>query len=79
MENKKYKPTKKNGGLVPLMKDKRVMVVPIACGNCIECRKKKAQEWRIRLIEELKHQNKLGNRAIMTTLTFNTKSLKIGS
>lgn len=54
MKNPKYQPNKKNGGNVPLYKDMRVRFVPVACGNCIECRKAKAREWQVRLNEELK-------------------------
>ena len=29
--------------------------MPVACGKCYECRKKKAREWRIRLSEDIRH------------------------
>ena len=41
LQNPKYKKTKKNGGVIPEMKDKRVALVPVGCGECIECKKKK--------------------------------------
>lgn len=69
--NGKYKPNKKNGGIIPPLKDIRVKGVPIGCGNCMECRKKKAREWQVRLLEDVKH-NKNG---IMVTLTFSDKSI----
>ena len=52
--NKKYTATKKNGGIIPPVRDKRVMAVAIGCGRCAECMKKKANDWKIRLYEEIK-------------------------
>ena len=54
VKNPKYKPNQKNGGNVPYMADSRIGYVPIGCGMCYECRRKKANEWRVRLIEEVK-------------------------
>lgn len=54
MINKKYTPTKKNGGRAPLIKDRRMMYITAACGKCYECRKQKANSWRVRMMEELK-------------------------
>lgn len=69
--NPKYRPNKKNGGNVPKCKDKRLMGVPIGCGNCIECRKQKAREWQIRINEELKdHPTKN-----FVTLTLSNESI----
>lgn len=69
--NPKYKPNKKNGGEIPRYKDNRVLAVPIGCGDCIECRKKKANEWRVRLTEEIRNRND----AKFVSLTFNTESI----
>lgn len=69
--NPKYKPTKKNKGIVPTCKDERTRYIPAACGECIECRKAKQREWRVRLLEEIKH-DKTGK---FVTLTFNEESL----
>ena len=69
--NKKYTANKKNGGVIPAITDNRVLVVPIKCGNCIECRKQKAREWQVRLLEDIK-TNKHGQ---FVTLTFNRKSI----
>lgn len=56
--NPKYKPNGKNGGNIPPMTDPRVKWVPIGCQDCMECRKKKAREWQVRLYEDLKtHTN----------------------
>lgn len=70
--NKKYLPNKKNGGVVPPFSDDRVLVVAAGCGKCIECREKKAREWRVRLTEAIKHDNN----CLFVTLTFNPESLK---
>lgn len=72
IKNPKYKANKKNGGVIPAINDKRVMAIPIGCGKCMECRKKKSREWRVRMLEEIK-DNKNG---VMVTLTFSNESIK---
>jgi hypothetical protein len=72
MKNKRYEPTKKNGGVVPMCPDDRLRVVPIPCGNCMECRAKKKREWQVRLTEDVKHHKN----AKFITLTFNDEALK---
>lgn len=57
IENKKYKPNKKNNYKPPKMKDERVKFVPVGCGKCIECLKQKQREWRVRLGEEIQHDS----------------------
>lgn len=52
--NPKYKPNKKNSGFVPIPIDYRLLYVPIACGECEECKKKKQTEWLTRLSEEVR-------------------------
>lgn len=71
MRNKKYTRTKKNNGIVPQIKDKRTEFITVGCGKCIECTKKRANNWKVRLYEEIQ-QNKNGK---FVTLTFNDKSL----
>lgn len=81
--NKKYTVTEKNGGVIPTppiigtdangdpIYDERVLFVNVPCGKCIECRKKKARNWAIRLNEELpQYQYKY-----MVTLTFTDKAM----
>lgn len=70
IDNPKYKPNKKNGGNPPPVSDKRVKKVPIGCGNCRMCKKRRANEWKVRLAEELK-----ANKGIFVTLSFSDKSL----
>lgn len=53
--NPKYRTSKKRGYYVPKMHDNRLKYVPVACGKCYECRKKKAREWNIRLSEDIRH------------------------
>lgn len=52
--------------------DYRKKYVPIGCGECIECRKQKAQQWRVRLSEEIK----VNKYAYFVTLTFSNESLQ---
>lgn len=71
IENKRYTPNKKNGGVIPAVYDKRALAVPAKCGHCMECRKAKAREWTVRLSEDIRvHKG-----AQMITLTFSTESL----
>ena len=60
IKNRKYVKNKKNGGNVPTPTDPRVLMVPVGCGNCMECRKQKARQWQVRLSEEIR-ENKRGN------------------
>jgi len=72
IKNRKYTLNKKNGGNIPPVSDDRTLYVPVGCGNCIECRKKKAREWQVRLLEDIK-DNKNGK---FITLTFSNESIK---
>lgn len=70
--NRKYVSNKKNGGNPPQLHDERIKYVAVGCGHCIECRKKKAREWQVRLTEEIKNKNNF----TFVTLTFNEESLE---
>lgn len=70
MENRKYKSNKKNGGVIPTVKDERVKWVSVGCGKCSECMGQKKREWQTRLNEEIRHDNK----AIFVTLTLSNES-----
>ena len=72
IENKKYKPNKKNGGNPPIPKDERVKAVPIGCGVCKECMAQKKREWQVRLHEEIKHRTD----GKFVTLTFSEESIE---
>lgn len=70
-QNKKYTKTKKNGGVIPAILDLRVTAVPVACGECIECRQQKKREWQVRLLEDVRHNTN----GIFVTLTFSNESI----
>ena len=50
--NKRYLPTKKNGGVPPVCPDERLRYVTAACGDCYECRKQKQRQWVVRMSGE---------------------------
>ena len=66
MLNPKYKPNKKNKGKPPICTDERLRYVSVGCGQCYECRKQKASQWKVRMMEEIRH-DKTG---LYITLTF---------
>lgn len=70
IRNPKYKENKKNGGVIPPYTDHRVTKIPIGCSQCMECRKKKKDEWTVRLMEDVK-QHKNGK---FVTFTFSNES-----
>lgn len=70
IENKRYKPSIKNGGIVPICDDERKRYIPAKCGKCFECRQEKAREWQVRICEELKVSF-----GYFVTLTFSDESL----
>lgn len=72
IKNPKYKPNKKNGGQVPPLLDKRIGVIPIGCGKCMQCMKQKSRNWQYRIIEDIK----VNTNAKFITLTFSNKSIK---
>lgn len=72
MQNPRFKANKINRGVVPKARDNRIKGVPVPCGVCIECRKKKAREWQVRLTEEIRDR-KDGQ---FVTFTFSDKWLK---
>ena len=70
IENPKYAKSNKNGKRA---RDRRLRWIQIPCGHCEECRRAKANEWRVRLMEEVKNNPR---DAIFATLTFSEESLK---
>lgn len=72
IQNRKFTANKKNGGVIPAVYDKRTLAVPIACGQCIECKKRKANDWVVRLTEHIKYNTN----GTYVTLTFSEESLK---
>lgn len=72
IRNKRYYSYNVKKPIKAKIDDYRKEYVPIGCGKCYECRKQKAQAWRVRLMEEIKeHKNKY-----FVTLTFTNESLK---
>lgn len=69
-KNPKYKPNKKNKGKPPKCEDERQLWIPVACGECIECRRAKAREWTMRLYEELRDDKN----ASFVTMTFSEEA-----
>lgn len=71
IKNPRFTENKKNKGCVPICTDYRKLYIPVGCGECFECRKQKAQQWRVRLMEEIKVQKY----KYFVTLTFSPSSL----
>lgn len=71
IKNPKYTSTKKNGGNIPPIQDPRVLMVPVGCGKCIECRKQEKTKWQVRLLEDVRHNKN----AKFVTLTFSNESI----
>ena len=71
--NPKYLPNNKNGGFPPPLLDDRVKYVPIGCGVCYECLKRKSNQWKVRLYEEVKDETDWS----FVTFTFNDNSLNL--
>lgn len=67
MKNPRYRDAKTQRWI-----PKEVEYVPVSCGICKECRKKKSNEWRTRLALEIEKNPK---KCLFVTLTFNEDSL----
>ena len=72
IRNRKYTKNKKNGGVIPPISDKRVLMVPVGCGRCIECKKQKARNWQVRLQEDIR----VNKNAKFVTYTFSEHELQ---
>lgn len=72
IRNRKYSANKKNGGVIPPVFDVRTLWVPVGCQKCMECRKQKARNWQVRLLEDVRH-HKNGK---FVTFTFSNESIK---
>ena len=70
LKNKAYTPTKKNGFTIPNKPtdERQLYIHGCSCGWCYECRNKNANQWRVRLKEEVK-SNEFKN-MIFATFTF---------
>lgn len=74
MHNKHYEPTIKNKGIIPECTDVRKRTIEIGCGYCYMCKRKRANEWKIRLYEE--NKNTLNERANFVNLTITDEHIK---
>lgn len=72
IRNPKYLTNEKNRGIIPIPKNNKQLTIQTRCGWCIECRKRLASEWRIRLMEEYKTNRK----AEFVTLSFAPEEIK---
>ena len=70
--NRRYLPTKKNGGIPPICPDEKLRYVTAACGDCYECRRQKQRQWVVRMSEESRQTPN----AYFLTLTVDDKSYK---
>ena len=71
LKNPRYQQSIKNGGIIPELEDNRQLYISIGCGWCSECRKKIANDWRVRLLEEIK----LNPRCTFVTLSYSPESI----
>lgn len=71
--NPRYRPNKTNGGNPPVCEDPRLFRIQVPCGRCVECRRRRASDWRYRLLQEYKYANP--RRFHFVTLTFSPESL----
>ena len=72
IDNKRYKPTKKNNyNPPPAPADQRLLYVAVGCTRCIECRKQKARNWSVRLQEEIRNDQS----GKFVTLSFSNEKL----
>ena len=65
-------PSKKNRYKPLVCTDERLRYINIECGECYECRKKRAREWKIRISEEMRHSPS----AIFFTGTFTDERIE---
>ena len=72
IKNRKYIANKKNGGIIPPVTDLRVLQVPVGCSKCMECKKQKANQWKVRLSEDIR----VNKDAKFVTYTFNEHELQ---
>ncbi len=72
MDNRRFKKSKKNGGVIPPILDERTRYVSVGCQRCMECRKQKSRDWNVRLQEEIRGQKLKGH---FMTMTFSPESV----
>ena len=65
-------PSRKNGYKPPVCTDKRLRYINVECGECYECKRKRAREWKIRMSEEMRENPN----AIFFTGTFTDERIE---
>lgn len=79
IKNKRYVANRKNNWQPPKADDENLKEIEVPCGWCIECRKRKAREWSIRLQEEIKQKtylNGVEQQPLFITLTLSDEKAK---
>lgn len=74
IRNPRFLPNDKNGGIPPIPEDKRLQYIQVPCGKCVECMRKRATDWRMRMLQEFKYANH--RRFHFITLTFDRAKLQ---
>lgn len=74
IKNPRYLPSKKNGYNPPIPIDNRLYYLQVPCGKCIECRRRRASDWRFRLHNEYRYNPQ--SRFYFVTLTLSDDGLK---
>lgn len=69
--NAKYRANKSNGGKAPLPMYQELLRIDTKCGYCLECRKQRANGWRIRLQNEILDHKENS----FVTMTFSDEAL----
>lgn len=69
--NAKYRANKSNGGNAPKPMYQELLRIETKCGYCLECRKQRANAWRIRLNNEITEHSQNA----FVTLTFSDEAL----
>ena len=72
IKNPRYLVNEKNRGIIPIPQTEKELFIQTSCGWCIECRKKIAAEWRIRLMEEYRAHKE----AEFITLSFSPENIQ---
>lgn len=73
IKNPKYLPNEKNGGHPPTPIDPRLRYIQVPCGTCLECRRRRASDWRFRAHQEYRYNK---DRFYFITMTFDDDNLQ---
>lgn len=73
IENPKYRPNSKNNWTYDIPHDPRLRRIQVPCGKCVECRRRRASDWRFRMQQEYKYNP---DKFYFITMTFNDESLE---